>query len=70
MSQPKTQNEKIIDWLKRPGRTLTRLQCFRKFGFFTLNSRASEINKQGRYRIKSKMIKLKSGSRVAQYYMV
>ncbi len=61
-----TQNEMIIRYLKPFGRKLTRLSCFRKFGFFTLNSRATEIRKKG-FPIKSKLV-TKGKSRIDEYY--
>lgn len=64
-----SQCQKVINWLIRPGRSLTRLQAFKKWGFMTLNSRVSNINAAGKYRIKSELIKLRSGARVAKYYM-
>lgn len=62
----KTQNEKIIFFLKDSGKKLTRLSCFKKFGFMTLNSRAVEIKKAG-YPIKSRMV-TKNGVRFAEYF--
>lgn len=62
-----TQNEKIIKYLLPYGRRLSRLKCFQKFGFMTLNSRAPEIRKAG-YPIKSEMVTNKKGIRYAEYY--
>lgn len=62
-----TQNQKVINYLLQPGRKLTRLTCFQKFGFMTLNSRAPEIKKAG-YPIKSKMVTDKKGVRYAEYF--
>lgn len=67
---PKSQCQKVIDWLLKPGRTLTRKQAYEKWGFMTLNSRVSNINQAGKYRIKAEMVKLKSGAVIAKYYMV
>ncbi len=64
-----SQCQKVINWLIKPGRTLTRLQAFKKWGFFTLNSRVSDINRAKKYRITSERIKLKSGASVSKYYI-
>lgn len=61
-----TQNEKIINYLKT-GKRLTRLTCFKLFGFMTLNSRAPEIKKAG-YPIESQMVTDKNGIRYAEYF--
>ena len=62
-----TQNQKIINYLNKFGRKLTRRSCFEKFGFMTLNSRATEIRRMG-YPIKSKLITTKKGVRYSEYY--
>jgi hypothetical protein len=64
-----SQNEMIIQYLKPPGRTLTRLSCFKKFGFMTLNSRASDIKKKG-YPIQSELVRdKKTGKTYAKYFL-
>lgn len=68
--EKKSQCQKVIDWLIKPGRTLTREQCYKRFGFMTLNSRVSNINAAGKYQIKAESVKLKSGAVIARYYMV
>lgn len=68
-SQKESQEQKIINWLEKPGRSLTRDSAYKKWGFHTLNSRVSGINRAGKKHIKAEMIKLKSGARVARYYM-
>ncbi len=70
MNAKESQCQKVVNWLIKPGRTITRLQAFKKWGFMTLNSRVSNINADGKYRIKAEMVKLKSGARVAKYWMV
>lgn len=67
---PKSQCQKVIDWLLKPGRTLTRDQAYKKWHFHTLNSRVSDINRGKKYRIDKEMVKLKSGAKIAKYYMV
>ena len=65
-----SQNQKVINWLMKPGRTLTRMQAFKKWRFMTLNSRVAEINATKKHKITSEMIKLKGGQRVAKYTML
>lgn len=62
-----TQNDQIIKFLSPPGRKLTRLTCFQRFGFMTLNSRAPEIRAKG-YPIISRLITNKQGVRYSEYY--
>lgn len=63
-----SQNERILNYLKPPGRKLTRLKAFRLFGTMCLNSRISELKKKG-YRITSKPVKSK-GKQYAEYEML
>ena len=67
---PESQCQKVINWLLKPGRTITRDGAYKKWRFHTLNSRISDINRSGKYRINKDMITLKSGARIAKYYMV
>ena len=67
MSKDFTQNELIILYLLPFGRRLTRLKCFKLFGFMTLNSRATEIKKAG-WPMKSEIVKDKKGNRYAEYF--
>jgi hypothetical protein len=69
-SQKESQCQKVKNWLKVPGRTLTRTQAYKKWGFHTLNSRVSDINQGKECRIKKDMVKSKSGARYAKYYML
>jgi len=62
-----SQNEIIIRYLKPFGRKLTRLTCYQKFGFMTINSRAPEIKKLG-YPIQSRLVTNKNGKRYSEYY--
>jgi len=62
-----TQKEQVINYLKPFGRTLTRLTCYKKFGFMTINSRVPEIKKMG-INIKSKLV-TKKGKTFSKYYI-
>lgn len=62
----KSQNERILDYLLKGG-TLTPLQALKKFDCWALSSRISDLNKLGKYRIKSELVKTKSGKLVSKY---
>lgn len=66
MSETKTQNELIIEHL-RSGKTLTVFQAmFDPFRCMALSQRCGELKRQG-FPIKSEMVALPNGKRVAQY---
>jgi hypothetical protein len=64
--ESKSQTQKILNALLA-GQKLTALIALKKFNCMRIASRISEIKALGRYNIKTEMVKLKSGKRVAQY---
>lgn len=61
--------QKIIAWLKPPGRSLTRLKAFTLFHTMSLNSRISDIRKMG-IPVMSEWIKdKKSGKLYKKYFL-
>lgn len=62
-----SQNTEILKYLKA-GNTLTSLEALNRFGCFRLASRITDLKKT--HNIKSEMVKVNSGKKVAQYSMV
>jgi hypothetical protein len=63
--KPSSQCERILAWLAR-GRTLTTLQAFKRMQITTLSQRCGELRDRG-HDVKSEMVTLRSGKRVARY---
>ena len=63
----KTQNEQILKHLQK-GKSLTPIKALDKFGCFRLSGRICELRERG-HDINTEMIKLKSGKRIAKYYL-
>lgn len=61
-----SQNKKILDYLLKGG-SLTPLKALRMFDTWALSSRISDLNRLGKHRIKSELITVKGGKRVAKY---
>ena len=62
-----SQCSQVLKYLQ-DGNTLTQLQALYKFECFRLPARIDQLRQEG-HDIKTKMIKLASGKRVAEYYM-
>lgn len=60
-----SQKEEILDYLKQ-GKRLTVLKAIKKFGCYALSQRIGELKEAG-HPIRSKMIEVESGKRVAEY---
>lgn len=67
-NKSKAQSAQILKALKN-GEKLTHLDAERRFNCLRLGARIHELKKRG-YEIKSQMITVPSGKRVAQYSMV
>lgn len=67
--KPISQNEKIIAYLKKPGRFLTPMKALKLFNCWSLSSRISNIRSTGVW-IKSELIfDKKSGKHFSKYFM-
>ena len=62
-----SQSEMILKHLQRH-KAITGLEALDLYGCFRLSARIWELRKQG-YEIKSEMIKLENGKKVARYYI-
>lgn len=60
-----SQKEDILEYLKQ-GKRLTVLKAIKKFGCYALSQRIGELKGAG-HPIRSKMIEVESGKRVAEY---
>lgn len=67
-NESKAQSAQILKALKN-GEKLTNLDAERRFNCLRLGARIHELKKRG-YEIKSQMITVPNGKRVAQYSMV
>lgn len=63
----KSQNERILEFLKAGGR-LTAMQAYMFFDCLRLAARIEELRKRG-HNIKSEMILTDSGKHVSRYWM-
>lgn len=63
-----SQNQMILEYLK-DGNSITALQALDKFKCFRLASRIGELKSMG-HKIDKQMIKVKSGKRVAKYFLI
>ena len=61
------QSEMILKHLQK-FKSITSLQALRMYGCFRLSARIWELRRQG-YNIKSEMVKLDNGKKVARYYV-
>ena len=67
MNETKTQNELILAYLEIEGNSLTVLEALEApFRCYALSQRVGELKRAG-HPIKSEMVKLPSGKRVARY---
>ena len=62
-----SQCERILAHLEA-GHTLTPLEALQRFQCFSLSQRVTELRQRG-YPIHTKMVKLSSGKRVAEYHL-
>ncbi len=62
-----SQTNKILKHLEK-GKRLTPLQALKKFDCFRLSGRILDLRKLG-INVKTEMIKVRSGKRVASYYI-
>lgn len=65
MTLPRTQTDNILAHLQTVG-PITPIEALTEFGCFRLGARVLELRKQG-YPIKTTMVKVASGARVARY---
>ena len=63
----KSQFKMILEALKR-GEKITPLDALGRFGCFSLPARIFEMKRAG-YRIKTEMIEIKSGKKIARYQL-
>lgn len=70
MAKKESDVEKIIKWLKPPGRTITRLQAVEKFKTVSLNSRMSDIRKMGIPVGTERVKNPKTGKSYVKYFLV
>jgi len=62
-----SQNKAILRALKR-GARLTPIDMLKRFGSLRASARAYDLKQQG-HPVQTEMVKLKSGKRVARYYL-
>ena len=67
MSDRQNQSAAILEYLQS-GATLTPLEALDRFGSMRLGARIYDLKKQG-HPIKVRIIELRSGKHVAQYYI-
>lgn len=65
MSETKSQEQQILNWLKA-GNALTPLEALERFNALRLGGRIYDLKKHG-YKIETEIVKLPSGKRVAAY---
>lgn len=62
-----SQEKQIINYLSKPGRSLTPIQALEKFGCFRLSARVYDLNKLG-HNIQTGVV-TKNKKRFARYYL-
>lgn len=68
MTTTVSQSNAILAYMQK-GNTITGIEALNLFGCFRLPARIADLKKVG-YKIKSEMIKLTNGKRVAQYTLL
>jgi len=68
MSCQHTQNERLLDYLKKH-RVITRWPAFKELGIANLWARIAELREQG-YRIKDRRVTTDGGAHVKEYELV
>ena len=67
MNQTKTQNQAILEWMEKPGRSITSLEALSRFGCIRLASRIHDLRNAGNL-IHDEWIEV-NGKRVKRYFM-